>query len=1045
MVITKEFTVMKNTIYKLICLLLIGSMTIVYVSAATALRTERFSVEQNELSKTVNGVVLDQHGKPLSLKKIYFPELGKTFFTNKSGGFSVDIPYHFTDITIECDGFQSQQIVIDENVTVKLQKDAHSRDKMIPLAMMKNEKRAEITGSFSTVSGEELEKYPSSGFTGSLTGKLAGLTVLQGGSEPNSDGAALFIRGRNTMSGNSPVFVIDGIVSPTIDLNMIDPKTVESITVLKDAAATALYGFQASSGAIIITTKRGVYGKPQVSYSSDFSIQQPTVKAKPLHSWEYAELRNQALKNDNLPIEYSDAEIESYRSGENRDLFPDNNWYGKYLKSSAFMHRHNMNITGGSDRIRYFINAGYIDQNSLFNIEGTDNSDPSKYMKRFNERTNLDINLLPNLDAFLNQMVIVKRTNNPPVGTSTIFDGIFKTPATEYGPVTTDNGVIVSPWNTNSVYGSLNRSGYQRFTETNINVALGLRWGLDFITKGLSLNGTVGYESRQQSGIFGNQTYARYIRNEDKPNELEFIPYGTWIDSELTLSKGSNYRYFLNFNGFLNYERTFNTVHKIDAFANYFAQNVIREGGGDQFLPYDYLAFSLHGKYVYDNRYFVQFDGSLMSSDQFKRDNRFGFFPTLSAAWVLSNEEFIKDKYGDWLTYLKVKASYGKVGNDQIPGGRYMYEDDIRLGSGGYIQSLYSGALIHEGLRGNPLLQWEDSRQQNYGLSLGLFNSLTVNFDYYLHRTDHILIKDNLLPALHGIATDRLPYENAGKVQNKGFELELLYDKDINQELHITAGSALAFNRNKVLEAHEVDRTESNFAYPFRSTGYAIGQQFGYLIDYSNGNGFFNSKEEIKNSGLVYDGVQPRVGDFIYKDLNNDGVINNQDLAPVKYNTLPEISYSFNLGVAYKSFDLYALMQGVSHASNYFNGMGIYEFYGNGTYFGHHKNAWTPEAYANGDKISYPALSTKQSSSTQANSFFILSNNYFRLKNLELGYTLPADFCQKLHTDKIRFYLNGTNLLTINDRKFKDLDPESVTLNNYPHYRTYNLGLNIVF
>lgn len=1036
---------MKKIMYEIIYLLLVGSMTSTYSIAAIALRTEQFSIEQNEPCKTMNGIVTDQHGKPLSLQKIYFPELGKTYFTNQSGEFNVEIPYHCTDIKIECVGFQSQRIIIDENVTIRLQKDAHNQDEMIPLAMMKKEKRAEITGSFSIISGEELEKYPSGGFSGLLTGKLAGLTVLQGGGEPNNDGAGLFIRGRNTMSGNLPIFVIDGIVSPTLDLNMIDPKTVESITILKDAASTALYGFQASSGAIIITTKKGVYGKPQVSYSSDFSIQQPTVRAKPLHSWEYATLRNEALKNDNLPLEYSNAEIESYKNGENRDLYPDNNWYNEYVKKSAFMHRHNINITGGSDRIKYFINTGYIDQGSLFNIEGTHNSDPSKYMRRFNERTNLDINLLSNLDAFLNQMVIVKRTNNPPVGTDAIFDAIFKTPATEYGPLTPDGGVIVSPWNVNSVYGSLNRSGYQRFTETNINVALGLRWGLDFITKGLSLNGMMGYESRHQSGIFGNQSYARYIRNEHKPNELEFIPYGTWVDSKITLNKGSNYRYFLNFNGFLNYEHTFNKVHTIDAFVNYFAQNIIREGGGTQLLPYDYLAFSLHSKYGYNNRYFVQFDGSWMSSDQFKLDNSFGFFPTISGSWVISNEEFMKGEISNWVSYFKVKASFGKVGNDQIPGGRYMYKDDIRLGSGGYIQSLYSGALIYEGLIGNSLLQWEDSRQQNYGLSLGLFNSLTLNFDYYIHRTNHILIKDHLFPALHGIAIDRLPYENAGKVHNKGFELELLYNKDIKQDLYITAGSALSFNRNKVIEANEVDRTGSNFAYPFRITGYSIGQQFGYLIDYSNGNGFFNSEEELENSGLVYEGIQPRVGDFIYQDLNNDGIINSQDLAPIKYNTLPEISYSFNFGANYKEFDFYAHMQGVSHSSRYFNGMGVYEFYGQGTYFRHHKNAWTPEAYANGEKISYPALSTNQSSSTQANSFFILNNNYFRLKNLEIGYTLPDNICQKLHTDKIRFYLNGTNLFTFSNRKFKDLDPESNTLNQYPHYKTYNLGLNIVF
>lgn len=1039
---------MKNRIYKLIrtaCLFLLFAIVSSGVVAKQNLSASSNFMEQSGLTKKVFGKVIDSYGRPLKFEKLYIPELHIEILTEDNGSFTVEAPLELTEIQIQCAGFQSQKITIEEDLVITLASDVHKKDEFIPVSLMRNEKRSEITGSFSTIKGEELEKYPSGGFTGALTGKLSGLTVLQGGGQPNGDGAGLFIRGRNTLSGNSPIFVVDGIVSPTLDLNMMDPKTIESITVLKDAAACALYGFQGASGVILITTKRGVIGKPKVSYSSDFSIQQPTRKPKMLHSWEYASLRNQALINDGLTPEFRESEILAYENGINRELYPDNNWYKEYLKSSAFMHRHNVNITGGSERVKYFVNAGYTDQQSLFKIDGTSNSDPSQYMRRFNERMNLDIKLLPNLDAFLNQMVIVKRNNSHPHGTGTILDGIYKLPATENGPLTPDGNIIVSPWNPNSVYGMLNRTGYQRYTETNINVALGLRWGLDFITKGLELKGVVGYESRHQSGIFGSQDYARYIKDVNNPYELSFIPYGGWTDTALALNKGSNYRYFLNFNGFLNYSRTFNKKHSVEGFLNFFAQNIIREGGGVQLLPYDYLSFNLHGKYGYDNRYFIQLDGSWMSSDQFKRSNKFGFFPTISGSWVASNEAFVKENVGDWLSYLQVRASYGKLGNDNIPGGRYMYEDDIRQGRGGYIQSLYSGALITEALLGNPYLKWEDSRQQNYGISLGLFNELTLNFDYYIHRSRDILIKDYRLPSLQGVPYGRMAYENAGKVHNKGFELELLYDKEINKDLKINLGSSISFNRNKVVDAYEVDRGDSNFYTPYRQTGYAIGQHFGYLIDTSNGNGYFNSEKEIEESNLLYEGVAPRVGDFKYKDLNGDGIINNQDYVPIKYNTLPEISYSFNLGSTYKGFDFYAHMQGIAHSSRMYNGMGVFEFFGKGTFFSHHKNAWTEERFNNGDKISYPALSTKQSSSTQANSFFIKSQDYFRLKNVELGYTLPVSISKKIHTEKIRFYINGTNLLTFGGNKFKGLDPESSSLSSYPHYRTYNLGLNIVF
>lgn len=1000
-----------------------------------------------DINKVLSGTITDTDGQPIAGVLVSAKSAKKEAVTDINGKFELSIPENETQLKVSCVGFATTYVNLtdDSSLAITLKEDICKAEELIPIAQMRKETRQSITGSFSMVKGDKLTQYPSAGLFGTLTGKLAGLTIMQTSGEPGNDGGSMYLRGYGTTNGNTPLIILDGIPSPTIDINLLDPESLESIVILKDAAACAAYGFQAAHGAIVITTKRGYNGKPKVSVTANFALQQPTVTPDMLHSWEYAQLRNQALKNDGLPTAFTDEQIKQYQNGGNA-LYPDNNWYKMFMRDMTTMQRYNINISGGSDRIKYFVSAGFVSQGDLLKVEKSDKYDATKYMQRFNERSNLDIQILPNLSAFLNQMVVIKKTKSPYYGTGGILESFYRTPATEPGPLTPDGGIVVTPYDAESTYGRINRSGYQRYTESTVNVALGLNWGLDFITKGLSLKGTLGYESRQQSGIMGSISYARYIKDESNTSELVFKPYGSWIDSALSLGKGSNYRYFLNFNGTLNYERTFNEDHEVNAYANYFVQDIIREGGGAQILPYDQIGFNLHAKYGYKNKYYLQADASWMTSDQFRRSPRYGFFPTVSAAWVISNEDFFKEWDGSsWLSFLKMKASYGTVGNDQIAGYRYMYQDDIRMGGGGYVNSLYSGSIINESLLGNPDIKWETAHQQNYGISVGLFNKLTLNFDYYYQRTNDRVGKDSKVPQMQGLSSGKYPYTNFGKVENRGFELELEFAHRFNKDLSLNVSGNLSWNKNKIIDVDEINRGSSNFFYPYRQNGYSIGQYFGYLIDTSNGNGYFNSEEEIRNSNLIYSGTAPRPGDFIYQDLNKDGVINEQDQAPIGYSNVPRISYAFDATVNYKNFDFYMQLQGIAKASSYYAGYGVNEYFAQGVYTRLHQEAWTAERYAKGETISFPALSTSQSSSAQANSFFIRNTDYLRLKNVEIGYTLPKYICQNLHTNKIRFYLSGSNLLTFSGQKFKDFDIESSSLSVYPQYRTYNIGLNIVF
>lgn len=1003
---------------------------------------------QKTVGRIVSGQVVDESGSPIINAIVSVPGASSNVLTDMDGKFIISVPTGSHQLSVSFIGYRTAQMKLKntvDNLIITLAEDAHEQDAMISVAQMRKEKRNSLTSAISTISGDELKKYPSGSLSEALAGRLAGLSVQLNSSEPTNDRAYTLIRGYNSSNGNQPLIVLDGVPSPTLDFNVLDPNTIESFSILKDAAACAAYGFQGSGGVILITTQRGHNGKPRVSVSADFSLQEATKKPDMIHSWEYAELRNQALRNDGLKETFSNEDIETYRNGGNRDLFPDNNWYKIFMKDMTTMQRYNVNITGGGNRIKYFVSAGFTDQGNLIKVQEKEKFNPSRYMQRFNERTNVDVQVLPNLSAFINQMVIIEKSNTSRVGTGSIIEGIFKTPAIQHGPLTPEGGVVCTPWQPQSVYEMINRTGYNRYVNTTTNLSFGMNWGLDFITKGLALKGTIGYETRTQSGIFGDVDCARFIRDEDVKDELTFIPYGSTIDKALSLSKGSNYRYYLNFNGTLQYDRMFNEVHEVSSHVNYFVQNTIREGGGVQILPYDQIGFNIHAKYGYKSKYYVQADASWMTSDQFKRHHRYGFFPTISGSWIISEENFIKEKVGSWLTLLKIRASYGKIGNNQLPGSRYMYLDDIRLGGGGFINSLYGGAKINEVLLGNPHLKWEDSYQQNYGINIGLFNAFTINFDYFKYNTKDIVLKDNSIPALQGMPSGKRAYMNAGKTQTQGVEVEIGYTKQLNKDWHININGNLAYSKNKVIEANEINRSSSNFAYPYRQIGYAINQHFGYLIDYSNGNGLYNSEQEIKDSKLIYEGITPRPGDFRYQDLNNDGTINEQDKAPIGFDNLPRISYGADVQLNYKNFDMYVQIQGIGQISGYFSGIGVTEQYGQGVYTQLHKEAWTPERYAAGEKISYPALSTRQSSSLQPNDFFICNRSFMRLKNVEFGYSLPKELCRKIHTEKIRFYLNGSNLLTWNNLKFKDFDPESGNLGSYPIYRTYNVGLNITF
>ena len=986
-----------NKILSVACLLALGLMPSQAVKAQVPGAT-----------KLLTGLVVDSDGEPIQGATVKIPYTRLYTMTDSKGYYSIGVSSSVNSIEISAKGMLTRHIDVTGEATpsVVLESDPHLKDAALRLAQTQISTREALTGAVSVVDGDKLVKSPTAGLSARLAGHLSGLSMVNGTSDLGNDGVTFFVRGRRSTNGNDPLIVLDGVPSPTTDINALDPHMIESVVVLKDAAATAVYGFQASNGAILINTKRGVMGKTRISASADFSIQRPTVTPEGMDAWEYCTLRNQALANDGLPQAYSASQTDGYRDGADRMLYPNNNWYDMLTHDYAPMQRYNVNATGGNERVRYFVNGSYLHQGSLYKTEKASNYDPHAALDRFNVVSNMDVTLLDNLSAFLNANIVIDKLNRPNAGG--IWSALLATPPVMNGPTTPDGGVVASDYELNPVYGRLNRSGYQRDTRSTVNVSIGLDWDLGFVTKGLKASGILGYESRYVGTMTGGRDYMRYIFSgmdegadgDGNPRRTPvYSSYGSNQDTPLSLSKGSSMRYFMNILGTLSYERTLGN-HSVEASVSYFNQDYVKENGaGSEMLPYDRIAFSGHAKYGYGRRYYLELDAGYTSSEQFDKDHRWGFFPTVSGAWVVSNEHFFRAIGASrWLTLLKLRASYGKVGNDIIAPRRFLYLDEYSIGGGGLIGNVHGGARVYEGQIGNPLLQWETTREQNYGLEIGLFDCLTLRADYYYQRTKDIVLQSELTPDFQGIPRQNLPYRNLGESKNRGVELELEFSKRIGKDLLLTVSANLSTNSNEVLKFDEMDKGSYGYYYPYRTTGYGIGQQWGYLIDYGNGNGFFNTQAEIDNCGLTYEGTQPRVGDFRYRDLNGDGVINEKDLAPIGDTDLPQTTYAFDFQIAYKAFDLYAQFLGTSGRTVMSAGLGVWENDGRGVYTDIHRQAWTAERYAAGEPISYPALSTVTSASMRNNDFFITNRNFLRLKNVEIGYTLPRGLTRHAYT-----------------------------------------------
>lgn len=1036
-------------------------------------------------TQTVSGTVQDQDGTPL---------IGVTVTSSPSNGVVTDVNGKFTikvpsgaELTFNYLGYKTVKVKVGTRTTinVKMESDAQQLEEQVVVGYG-TQKKVSVVAAVSSVNSKELRQSSSPNLANALAGRLAGLTSLQsGGSQPGFDDADLYLRGASTTNGTRPLILIDGV--PRDNIRTLDANEVATVSVLKDAAATAVYGVRGANGVILITTKRGEVGQTKLDISFDQSFQAFTREPERVDSWEFMTLRNEANRNDGMNEEYSGKMISrslnplmgldpndpdyALKAARRHYMYPNHDWYREIFKKWSPQSRVNINISGGTEKLQYFVNASYLHQGGNLHTEPKSKLgyDPQARMTRYSFRSNLDYNITKNFKAFLNLGSYIEKVGMP--GTTTyggdnkwmIRDLIHCTvgmkPMT-VGPTTPDASLgydvipdkVIRPVETDrSPFESVNRKGYRDETRTNLNASIGGEWNMTFITKGLSLKGMASFDAVANTILGGDITEMSFATSVDEDNDQIYFAADRELNGTLSLSKSGYTNYTVNLQGSLNYSRTFG---KHDVGAMILVQRDFWETNGAPLnMPYNMMGMAARVTYGFDNRYLLDANMGYNGSEQFSPKNRFGFFPSFAVGWVVSNENFLKGN--KVITNLKLRASYGKVGSDKIGDNRFLYLSNHTYSSSGGV-AVGGYGTIYENRPGNYNLQWEVSKKQNYGIDLQLWSDWSITFDYFIEQRSKILKTQGMAPQFAGVP--QWPYLNLGVVDNSGYELEINYNKSFNKDLFLSVKGNFSYNHNKVKFWDEVPYADGYY-YKYRTTGQSLDQTFGYKIDWSNGNGYFNTQEEldkytegyvdengVEHKGITYNlSTAPQLGDFKYIDQNGDGIIDEKDRVPIGYTKVPRVSYGLNVSLNYKWFDFTVFLQGVGKYSSYYSGQGVYENIYQGTFFKYHKTAWTAERYAAGQKITYPRLSTGETCSKIQNDFFVMDRAFIRLKAIELGYTLPSNALRAIGINKLRVYFRGDNLVTWDRLRTSTTDPEQTDQIGYPIVKTFNFGFNVTF
>lgn len=969
---------------------------------------------------------------------------------------------------------------------IKLTEDSRALDEVVVVGYGV-QKKASSVGSITAAKGDELLKAGSvTTVSEALQGMMPGVVAVNTDSKPGSDAADIFIRGKSSWQSSTPLVLVDGIER---NMNDIDPNEIESLSVLKDASATAVYGVKGANGVILVTTKRGTNSKPKISLTTNFGFKQP------LNSPTYADnatsmrMWNEALVNDKqydklIPESTIAAWDNAYAqgiTGPYNQYFPEVNWWDEMVKSVGFQQQYNINISGGSDFMKYFASVGYLNDGDIFKTEKNDIFDPTFKYQRYNWRSNFDFQLTKSTVFSVNLSGKQGYRNQPgyridgtgssnddnAYGQPEFFKAIYNSARNsfpikyedgEYGVSSSGGGNLIL----NFDKGQRIYKSYQNFID------LGLKQDLNFITKGLTFSSKFGYNAssetrsdiqRYKGGNFGEQSFIAYTREWDYSKPLGNNTYALaserrWYDDQFQGNRPSaDYDYILG-GGFekrmyyefaFNYNRSFGN-HNITALA-LLSRNEIEglKSNSTTAMKFKENDESWVARITYNWKelYLAEFNGAYSGSQKFAPGKRYKFFPSFSVGWRASEEPFVKNLFGKNLDNLKFRYSAGMVGFDRIPGIDYsyiqLYSSGGSLNLGDYDKNSF-GPINVEGAAANPNATWETSFKQNIGIDMTVFSKLTATIDLFNeYRTD--ILMERQLPAYFGIKT---AYANIGETKSRGIEIELGWNDKIDKDWSYSIKTNLSLNENRIVFRDDAPLLDEYLKY----AGKPIGVQNKYIVS-----GYYESLDDIfnyatPNNTTTQNKLVP--GDLMYVDFNADGVIDEKkDKVPMEFNNFPQKTYGFTLGLKYKQLQLNAMFYGVFDVYKDVDGFFLWDLANgeSGNYLSNQNvtGRWTPQTASSAIKPALHATSENRKYSMTGGTTYSFQNaSYFRLKNLELAYDFKNKAIKKIGLKSLQIYANGNNLFTITEFN-KQIDPEGNSVSLYPLVRRYNVGTRISF
>ncbi len=997
----------------------------------------------------VTGKVTDPAGETLPGVTVQIKDTSRGTVTDVDGNYTLAVEPGQT-LLFSFIGMQTKEVeVSDQNIiNVQMEPSAHNLEE-VQVVAYGTQSRLTVTGAISSVQSEELLQSPAASVANSLAGKITGFSSVQFSGQPGADNPNIYVRGIASLSEDraTPLMIVDGVERSFMQL---DPDEIESISVLKDASATAVYGVRGANGVIIVTTKRGREGPATINASFSTGLQQPTRLLEFADSYTYAMRFNEAQRNDNPDItpeqqKFSPDVLEAFRTGSQPIMFPNTDWMDYLMKPFTMQNKANVNIRGGTSKINYFVSVGYLNQDGLFETFDSD-YDNNFSFNRFNYRSNLDVKITESTDLAITTGGRLGIRNEPnaqdgmdqlfrliywsvPFSGPGIVDGRYIRLGTDYIPEEKKDGL--QPY-----YGR----GFSNFTTNNLNFDVNLKQKLDFITKGLTFRTKLSYNSVYNHNKIRNSSVAYYqpfylgdVDPDADPDDQTVVFRRQGTDGNLgyseTYGKGRNWYFETGFN----YSRSIDN-HQFGGLVLY-NHNRVFYPSQFRHIPTGLVGLVGRVTYDYDKRYMIDLNLGYNGSENFIREKRYGLFPAMSLGWVVSRENFMSS--ATFLDHLKLRASLGLVGNDKIGGDRFLYlPDSYNPSVGGYnfgTNNPQNQPGANEGQIGNPDVTWETALKQNVGLDMVVFKNLSFSFDYFVENRRDILAFRGTVPAY--VAYD-LPAVNIGEVRNEGYEMDLKWIHPVSSDFQYNLRVNMSHSRNEIIFMDEVVRDEP---YLYR-TGHPVGQPFGYVFDR------FFGENDADNPDIPDHQYELKPGDIVYKDLNGDGIVNQDDQRPIGFPNYPEYTLGLNMGFTYKNFTFSMFWAGATNTSRIlgetfrtaFGATGdrsLLQYMADGR--------WTED---NAENATYPRLTfAGRQNNNRTSDFYLRDASYLRLKNLEIGYNIKGRLIQNLGMKNLRVFVNGYNLITFDTLEVTD--PESRTGDRplYPVNRIFNAGVRAGF